>query len=75
MGVVSLDKHLFACGGSGQKQTFHSVEKYSIETNQWSYVCPMNCQRRCFIVIALGKYLFAIGGIDKEKVIEKVMYI
>ena len=38
------------------------VEKYTIETDTWQLMSPMSVSRDEFVIVALGKYLYAIGG-------------
>ena len=72
-----MKKHIFICGGSNKYQwgALDSVEKYSIETDSWSPLCPMNFKRSRPEVVALGKYIYALGGSSSTKVhVEKVTY-
>ena len=61
MGIISFNKQIFICGGFNG-HSLNSVEKYSIETDTWEFVSPMNVSRDEFSIVALGKHLHAIGG-------------
>ena len=62
MGIISFNKQIFVCGGWNGSESLNSVEKYSIETDTWQFVSPMNNSRGCFAIVTLGKHLYAIGG-------------
>jgi hypothetical protein len=40
------------------------VERYDMQTQQWSYVRPLNCRRSALSCVALDHRLFALGGYD-----------
>ena len=60
MGIISFNKEIFICGGYNG-ESLNSVQKYSIKTDTWELVSPMNISRYGIAVVALGKYLYAIG--------------
>ena len=62
MGIISFNKQIFVCGGWNGRESLNSVEKYSIETDTWRFVSPMNNSRGRFAIVTLGKHLYAIGG-------------
>lgn len=72
MCVINLDKDIFVCGGQDDSSTLASVEKYSVETDMWTFASPMNFERTNFSIVILGRYLYAIGGICKGIVLDKV---
>ena len=75
MGIISLKKHIFICGGSNDDLgSLDSVEKYSIETDSWSSLCPMNFKRNQPKIVALGKYLYVLGDMTSKGDAEKVKY-
>ena len=65
MGIIRFNEQIFVCGG-WNGETLNSVEKYSIETDSWKTLSPMNISRDEFAIVALGKYLYAIGGREKD---------
>ena len=60
--MISLNEQIFVCGGRNDSGVLNSVEKYSIETDTWQFVSPMNFCRHSFSIVTLGKHLFVIGG-------------
>ena len=80
MAVMDINKHIFVCGGTdSNNETLKSVEKYSIETNKWSFASSMRFKRTCFAIVSLSNHLYAIGGFCKEsdgktKILDKVKY-
>ena len=75
MCVLSLNNCIFACGGNGNDlEELNSVEKYSVETDTWSFACSMKFKRCNFALAACGKYLYAIGGYGPNGVVIQVKY-
>ena len=78
MAVVRSNEYIYVCGGNTIKspyESLNSVEKYSIETDTWSVVCPMNFKHSKLIVVALGKYLYAMDScnFDDKKVTYRIL--
>ena len=55
---------LYAIGGNFQMGRLDTVEKYSIETNQWSTVEPMKKKRSDAGVALLKNDVYVVGGFD-----------
>ena len=72
MGITSWNKHIFVCGGYNGIETLDYVEKYSTESDAWSFVSPMKFKRGSFTITALGIYLYAIGGVNKGTIVKTV---
>ena len=87
MGVISFNEHIYVCGGwDGPVDEFgletvdkelrycNSLERYTIKTDSWRTLSYMRFKRRNFSIVALGNYLYAIGGLLCGRVVEQVMY-
>ena len=61
-GTVAYDKKLFVVGGGYEESIFSSVEVYSSETNQFSFVASMNIPRCNFGCCVVNSSLYAMGG-------------
>lgn len=57
---------VFAVGGYSGKVILGSVERYDMMTDTWSEVCPMNTPRRNVGVGVIGRYLYAVGGSNRD---------
>ena len=76
MATITWNKYIYVCGGHNLLfETLNTVEKYSIETDTWSFVSPMNFNQAQFSLVALGKYLYAVGGrVIEGALVEEVTY-
>ena len=77
--MIGINGHIFACGGYDGDDELKTVEKYSIEKDEWSFVSPMKFKREEVVIVALGKYLYALGGLymfcGDDEVVKKVQLI
>ena len=64
--MIGINKHIFACGGYNGDDELNIVQKYSIEKDEWSFVSPMKYKRQGVVIVALGKYLYALGGFNTD---------
>ena len=60
--TVAYDKKLFVVGGDSERHTIPSVEVYSSETNQFSFVSEMKIPRFNFGCCIINSSLYLIGG-------------
>ena len=60
--TVAYDKKLFVVGGDKKDSFLASVEVYSSETNQFSFVASMNIPRCYFGCCVVNSSLYVIGG-------------
>ena len=59
---------LYAIGGNYQMGRLETVEKYSIQSNQWSQVEPMKKRRSDAGVALLKNDIYVVGGFDGHTV-------
>ena len=54
---------VFAFGGCSNKQALKTVEKYSINSDMWTYLTDMNFARVSPTGVIIHDYLYVFGGI------------
>ena len=52
---------LFVCGGKDNEAST-CCEKLNLSEGVWKFVAEMNVARKCFHLISLGKFIWALGG-------------
>ena len=62
LGLVTLDTHVYAVGGSNHGELLASVERYDPITNKWKYCCAMASPLSSPAVCSLGGCLYVAGG-------------
>ncbi|OBS67430.1 hypothetical protein A6R68_04029, partial [Neotoma lepida] len=62
--LASLGGPIYAIGGLDDNTCFSDVERYDIESDQWSTVAPMNTPRGGVGSVALVNHVYAVGGND-----------
>ena len=74
--AVAHNKSIIVVGGHniGPAETFSSVEVYSIETNQFSFVSPMSYSRANFGCCLVNSKVYVISGY-LDLIDEKVTYM
>jgi len=61
--AASLDGLLYVAGGMGADGTgLHTVERYSPASDTWEAVASMISARYCHQLVAMGGFMYAIGG-------------
>ena len=71
--AVAYHKKLLVIGGDSNFRIISSVEVYSSETNQFSFVAPMNIPRCYFGCCVVNSSLYVIGGIlDDDTLTDEV---
>ena len=64
-GTATLQGFLYAVGGKeNDNEPVSTVQKYSLDTNQWQAVSPLGSPKSNVCAVADGSYLYAIGGIS-----------
>ena len=61
--AVVHKKNMFVIGGTNENETLSSVEVYSSETNQFSFVSPMLNRRELFGCCLIHSTIMVVGGI------------
>ena len=51
VGVVVLNKKLYAIGGCDGQDRLATVEAFDPTNKSWSKVAPMNCKRRYVVIL------------------------
>lgn len=64
VGVVVVNRLLYAIGGFDGNQRLASVECYHPENNEWSYLQPMSCGRSGAGVATINQFIYIVGGFD-----------
>lgn len=67
VGVVVVNRLLYAIGGFDGNQRLASVECYHPENNEWSYLPSMSCPRSGAGVAAINQFIYIVGGFDGSK--------
>lgn len=57
IGVALLGETLFAVGGYDGTQYLKTVEKYDVETNEWSQLTPLNYNRAGACVVSVPNHV------------------
>ncbi|XP_075947842.1 uncharacterized protein LOC142949872 [Anarhichas minor] len=55
---------VYICGGFNGTDFLQTAEFYSPETNQWTMISQMSCQRRGLGIVAYADHVYAVGGFD-----------
>ncbi|XP_018016317.1 kelch-like protein 18 [Hyalella azteca] len=64
VGVVVMDKKLYAIGGYDGHDRLATVEVFDVRQKSWSKVAPMNCKRSAVGAAVLQGLLYVCGGYD-----------
>lgn len=56
-----MEQYVYAVGGYDSTFQLPSVERYSVENNQWEVLSQMNRPRSALSVAVVGNKLYAIG--------------
>ena len=64
VGVVALNKFLYAVGGNDGTRSLDSTERFDPHLDKWALVAPMRYRRAGAGVAVLDGYMYAIGGFD-----------
>lgn len=72
VGVVVVNRLLYAVGGFNGTERLASVERYHPENNAWSFVPPMTCGRSGAGVAAINQYIYVVGGFDGTRQLSSV---
>jgi hypothetical protein len=65
VGVICAGPQIYAIGGHDGTEHLSSVECLDVRDESWREVAPLNVRRRGMAVGALGRAIYAIGGIYK----------
>lgn len=55
---------MYVCGGFNGGECLNSGEVYDPETNQWTFIPPMNSSRSGLGVVAYEGEIYALGGFN-----------
>lgn len=72
VGVVVVNRLLYAVGGFNGTERLASVERYHPENNAWSFVPSMTCGRSGAGVAAINQYIYVVGGFDGTRQLSSV---
>lgn len=72
VGVVVVNRLLYAVGGFNGTERLASVECYHPENNAWSFVPSMTCGRSGAGVAAINQYIYVVGGFDGTRQLSSV---
>lgn len=72
VGVVVVNRLLYAVGGFNGTERLASVECYHPENNAWSFVPSMTCGRSGSGVAAINQYIYVVGGFDGTRQLSSV---
>lgn len=72
VGVVVVNRLLYALAGFNGTDRLASVECYHPENNEWSFVPPMTCGRSGAGVAAINQYIYVVGGFDGVRQLSSV---
>ncbi|KAL7727634.1 hypothetical protein ACLKA6_014975 [Drosophila palustris] len=64
VGVVVVNRLLYAIGGFDGNERLASVECYHPENNEWSYLPPLKTGRSGAGVAAIDQFIYVVGGFD-----------
>uniref|UniRef100_A0A6A7FTI1 Kelch-like protein diablo n=3 Tax=Hirondellea gigas TaxID=1518452 RepID=A0A6A7FTI1_9CRUS len=64
VGVVVMNKKLYAIGGYDGHDRLSTVEVFDVRQKSWSKVAPMNCKRSAVGAAVLQDQLYVCGGYD-----------
>ena len=62
-----LNGNFYVSGGYNDENCEMSVERYDFVANEWCEVRGMNRKRRAHSLIPYNNKLFAIGGVDENR--------
>ncbi|XP_055331634.1 kelch-like protein 12 [Paramacrobiotus metropolitanus] len=65
-GIVADGDHIYAIGGHGADHTSSTVERYSVLTNQWTFVASLPVPLEKFAVVSIDGQIFAFGGVTSK---------
>lgn len=72
VGVVVVNRLMYAVGGFNGTERLASVESYHPENNEWSFVPPMACGRSGAGVAAINQFIYVVGGFDGTRQLSSV---
>ena len=72
-GCCSHAGDLFVCGGKDGKPSA-CWEKWIIKDDKWIFIAKMKQGRTNFQVVSCGKYVWAIGGLNKSEILNTTEY-
>lgn len=72
VGVVVVNRLLYAVGGFNGTERLASVECYHPENNEWSFVKPMEYGRSGAGVAAIKEFIYVVGGFDGVRQLSSV---
>jgi len=64
--IGSNIKQIYCIGGKNNKGILKECEVYHIKKNYWSFIANLNEARACPTVLALGKFIYAFGGVNSH---------
>ncbi|XP_051666575.1 kelch-like protein 33 [Manacus candei] len=67
--VTVVGNNLYVLGGKhyyGVHDTLTSVYRYQPMDDSWERLASMTCERSCFAAVALGNFIYALGGSSGE---------
>lgn len=72
VGVVVVNRLLYAVGGFNGTERLATVECYHPENNEWSFVKPMTYGRSGAGVAAINQFIYVVGGFDGTRQLSSV---
>ncbi|KAH7941553.1 hypothetical protein HPB49_014881 [Dermacentor silvarum] len=70
--VLSSQGHIYAMGGFDGHMRTNTVERYEVNTNQWSMVANMNDIRSDASAAVVGGRIYIVGGFTGQEVLDTV---
>lgn len=58
--------YIYSIGGYSGKAILGTAERYDLQTDMWTEIAPMKTPRRNVGVAVIGKYLYAVGGSNRD---------
>ena len=59
--MCGYDQYVYAVGGYDGTNQLPSVERYSVETDQWQMFSPMNWPRSALSLAVVNSKIYALG--------------